>query len=147
MATLSLPDIIPCYLVAKLVYLSQQNKSMQLTDIDLQCQQVPRCPIPRYLWALIQLWVKNPAFTNFTLQWQTAYIWGQANQCTHQSTSGNSDKYVSLHPIMLPTPIPAANLARSKGKIDKNLKKSKEINYCFRVNLPDWTKVSSPCPK
>lgn len=44
--------------------------------------------------------------------------------------------------LTLPTfPHPRSHLGEEQGETDWNLKKSKEsLNYCLRVNLPDWTK-------
>ena len=138
MAALSLPSIIPCCLVTRLAFLSQQSKSMQLTGIeDVQYQQAKVGPIPTCHWAMISyekrtvhsstLYCNSRMYTVGTSEpvYPPEYQWEQTS--------------VSAYTPCGPQPHPWNHLGEDRGEMDRNPKKKSRdrLNYCFRVNLPD----------
>lgn len=116
MAALSLPSIIPCCLVARLPYLTQQNKSMQLTGTeDVQYQQAKVGPIPREHWAMISC-EKRTVHSPTSYCNSKIYTVGTKLASVPTKAPVRTDECVSLHSMWPPTPIPGTILERTKGK-------------------------------
>lgn len=104
MAALSLPSIIPCCLVTRLAFLTQQSKSMQLTGIeDVQYQQAKVGPIPRCHWAMIS-YEKRTVHSPTSYCNSRMYAVGTKRASVPTKLPVRTDECVSLHSTWPPTP-------------------------------------------